>query len=64
MGTVSELSGNNYIYYYVYFMFKGRNPQKMAPNHESFLISASSDAERQEWIKAIRKVMFASIGGG
>ncbi|XP_060570718.1 rho GTPase-activating protein 22-like isoform X3 [Ruditapes philippinarum] len=40
-----------------------RNPQKMAPNHESFLLSAATDAERQDWIKAIRKVMFASIGG-
>ncbi|XP_045213906.1 rho GTPase-activating protein 24-like isoform X2 [Mercenaria mercenaria] len=43
--------------------YKSRNPQRMAPNHETFLLSAASDAERQDWIKAIRKVMFSSIGG-
>lgn len=46
------------------FVFEGRNPQRMAQNHETFLLSAASDAERQDWIKAIRYVMFASIGGG
>lgn len=41
----------------------GKVPQKMAPNHDSFLLCAASDDERQEWIKAIRKTMFSSIGG-
>jgi len=36
----------------------------MAPNHETFLLSAATDDERQDWIKAIRKVMFAQKGGG
>ncbi|XP_052761702.1 rho GTPase-activating protein 24-like isoform X3 [Mya arenaria] len=36
---------------------------KMAPNHETFLLSAATDEERQDWIRAIRKVMFANKGG-
>ena len=39
-------------------------PAKMSTNHETFLISASTDDERQEWIRAIRKNMFFNKGGG
>ncbi|KAJ8319329.1 hypothetical protein KUTeg_004420 [Tegillarca granosa] len=42
---------------------KGRIQTKMAPNHDSFLLCAESDDERQEWIRAIRKVMYSGIGG-
>ncbi|KAL4240161.1 Unconventional myosin-IXa [Mactra antiquata] len=41
----------------------GRAPTKAPSNQESFLLCAASDDERQDWIKAIRKVMFASKGG-
>lgn len=41
----------------------GKVPQRTAPSHESFLLCAASDDERQDWIKAIRKVMFAAKGG-
>ncbi|XP_052265586.1 rho GTPase-activating protein 24-like isoform X1 [Dreissena polymorpha] len=36
---------------------------KMAPNHETFLLSAATDEERQDWIRAIRRTMYAGKGG-
>lgn len=42
----------------------GKTQNKMAPNHESYLLWASSDDERKDWIQIIRKVMYSSVGGG
>ena len=47
----------------VYYLFAGKEPSKSS-NHETFLLCAASDEERQEWIKAIKRVMYSSLGGG
>ena len=33
-------------------------------NHESYLLSASSQSDMDEWIKAIRRVILSPFGGG
>lgn len=33
-------------------------------SHESFLLMANSQADMEEWIKAIRRVIWAPLGGG
>lgn len=36
---------------------------RMAPAHETYLLAAETDEERRDWIKAIKQVLYASIGG-
>ncbi|XP_028406785.1 rho GTPase-activating protein 24-like isoform X2 [Dendronephthya gigantea] len=33
-------------------------------NHESYLLSASSEAERDKWMQVIERIIYAPIGGG
>ncbi|XP_061175080.1 rho GTPase-activating protein 24-like isoform X1 [Saccostrea echinata] len=41
----------------------GKGQTKMAPNHETYILWATNDEERQKWIKDMRKVMYSSFGG-
>ncbi|XP_062589732.1 rho GTPase-activating protein 24-like isoform X1 [Saccostrea cucullata] len=41
----------------------GKGQAKMAPNHETYILWAANDEERQKWIKDMRKVMYSSFGG-
>lgn len=38
--------------------------QRMAPTHETYPLAAESDEERKDWIKSIKQVLYASVGGG
>ena len=49
---------------YNIFMLLGDDKARMAPNHETYLISASSEEERNDWLKVMTKIMFANKGGG
>lgn len=33
-------------------------------SHESFLLMANSQSEMEEWVRAIRRVIWAPLGGG
>nr|XP_022318829.1 rho GTPase-activating protein 24-like isoform X2 [Crassostrea virginica] len=41
----------------------GKGQSRVTSNHETYLLWASSDEERQKWIKDIRRVMYSSFGG-
>lgn len=47
---------------FLFEVVSGKEPSKSS-NQESFLLCAASDEERQDWIKAIKKVMYSSLGG-
>lgn len=36
----------------------------MGGNHDSYLICASSDQERTEWVSALRRAIYGHVGGG
>ena len=36
----------------------------MTTTHETYPICAESDTERKEWVQAIYKVMYSTLGGG
>ncbi|XP_014813537.1 PREDICTED: rho GTPase-activating protein 22 isoform X2 [Calidris pugnax] len=38
--------------------------EKMPVNHETFLLMANSQNEMEDWVKAIRRVIWAPFGGG
>ncbi|KAM6185582.1 rho GTPase-activating protein 22 isoform 2-T2 [Rhynchocyon petersi] len=38
--------------------------QKMPANHEAFLLMASSQSDMEDWVRAIRRVIWAPLGGG
>ncbi|NWX86232.1 RHG22 protein, partial [Nothoprocta pentlandii] len=38
--------------------------EKMPVNHEAFLLMANSQNEMEDWVKAIRRVIWAPFGGG
>ncbi|XP_078498829.1 rho GTPase-activating protein 22 isoform X1 [Lissotriton helveticus] len=38
--------------------------EKMPVNHEAFLLMANSQHEMEDWVKAIRRVIWAPFGGG
>ncbi|NWY29744.1 RHG22 protein, partial [Pheucticus melanocephalus] len=38
--------------------------EKMPANHEAFLLMANSQNEMEDWVKAIRRVIWAPFGGG
>ncbi|NXJ07142.1 RHG22 protein, partial [Odontophorus gujanensis] len=38
--------------------------EKIPVNHEAFLLMANSQSEMEDWVKAIRRVIWAPFGGG
>lgn len=48
------------------FCFSGGagDREKMPVNHEAFLLMANSQNEMEDWVKAIRRVIWAPFGGG
>ncbi|XP_069719355.1 rho GTPase-activating protein 22 isoform X4 [Phaenicophaeus curvirostris] len=42
----------------------GGDREKMPVNHEAFLLMANSQNEMEDWVKAIRRVIWAPFGGG
>ncbi|XP_078386847.1 rho GTPase-activating protein 22 isoform X2 [Cetorhinus maximus] len=41
-----------------------RDRDRMAVNHEAFLLMANSQNDMEDWVKAIRRVIWAPFGGG
>ncbi|KAG8434911.1 hypothetical protein GDO86_013032 [Hymenochirus boettgeri] len=37
---------------------------KVAVNHDAFLLMANSQHEMEDWVRAIRQVIWAPFGGG
>ena len=62
--SIIPSSLHNYFILSYFTSYSGKMQSKMAPNHDSFLLWAATDEERQMWIRIIRKVMFSSFGGG
>ncbi|XP_070545263.1 rho GTPase-activating protein 24-like [Ptychodera flava] len=49
---------------YLFEIVPGEGQQRITPNHESFLLWSSSQADRDEWVRMIRRVMYSHVGGG
>lgn len=47
-------------------MFSGGTGEKdrTGISHESFLLMANSQSDMEEWVRAIRRVIWAPFGGG
>lgn len=47
-------------------MFSGGAGEKdrTGISHESFLLMANSQSDMEEWVRAIRRVIWAPLGGG
>ncbi|NXF03790.1 RHG22 protein, partial [Smithornis capensis] len=53
------------IYFFVFCLSGGAGDrEKMPVNHEAFLLMANSQNEMEDWVKAIRRVIWAPFGGG
>jgi len=37
---------------------------RISPSHESYLLSAETDEERKDWIRAIKQFLYSVSGGG
>lgn len=48
----------------IFHAILGKGQAKITPNHETYILWATNDEERQKWIKDMRKVMYSSFGGG
>lgn len=48
------------------FVFSGAPGEKdrTGISHESFLLMANSQSDMEEWVRAIRRVIWAPLGGG
>lgn len=48
------------------YVFAGGTGEKDRPpiSHESFLLMANSQTDMDDWVKAIRRVIWAPFGGG
>lgn len=46
------------------FSFSAGEKDKAGMSHESFLLMANSQSDTDDWVKAIRRVIWAPFGGG
>lgn len=46
------------------FFVSAGEKDKAAMSHESFLLMANSQSDMDDWVKAIRRVIWAPFGGG
>ncbi|KFP06992.1 Rho GTPase-activating protein 24, partial [Calypte anna] len=44
--------------------FSGRDQERMTANHETYLLMASTQNDMEDWVKSIRRVIWAPFGGG
>nr|XP_002131601.1 rho GTPase-activating protein 22 isoform X3 [Ciona intestinalis] len=49
---------------YTFEITPGADRMKPNNNHESYVLSANSPADMEEWVKVIRRVILAPFGGG
>ncbi|NXY27714.1 RHG22 protein, partial [Pomatorhinus ruficollis] len=49
---------------FVFCLSGAGDREKMPVNHEAFLLMANSQNEMEDWVKAIRRVIWAPFGGG
>lgn len=50
----------------VYIVFLGASGEKERTgiSHESYLLMANSQSDMEEWVRAIRRAIWAPLGGG
>lgn len=42
----------------------GGDRERMTSNHETYLLMASTQNDMEDWVKSIRRVIWAPFGGG
>lgn len=42
----------------------GGDRERMTANHETYLLMASTQNDMEDWVKSIRRVIWAPFGGG
>lgn len=45
-------------------LLTGGDRDRMTANHESYLLMASTQNDMEDWVKAIRRVIWGPFGGG
>lgn len=48
----------------VSFVWTGGDRERMTSNHETYLLMASTQNDMEDWVKTIRRVIWAPFGGG
>lgn len=55
-------------FFFVSCMFRcfgtGGDRERMTTNHETYLLMASTQNDMEDWVKTIRRVIWAPFGGG
>ena len=46
------------------YLFVGGDKTRKDNGHEAYLLAAANENERREWVRIIRKVIYAEKGGG
>ncbi|KAL4617324.1 rho GTPase-activating protein 24 [Arapaima gigas] len=49
---------------YLFEVVPGGDRERMTANHETYLLMASSQNDMEDWVKTIRRVIWAPFGGG
>lgn len=52
------------IYVSVCYVWTGGDRERMTANHETYLLMASTQNDMEDWVKTIRRVIWAPFGGG
>lgn len=56
---------NRFVSLSVFFLFcAGGDRERMTANHETYLLMASTQNDMEDWVKTIRRVIWAPFGGG
>lgn len=50
--------------HYFHFLSVGGDRERMTSNHETYLLMASTQNDMEDWVKTIRRVIWAPFGGG
>uniref|UniRef100_A0A3Q1J012 Rho GTPase-activating protein 24 n=1 Tax=Anabas testudineus TaxID=64144 RepID=A0A3Q1J012_ANATE len=49
---------------YLFEVIPGADRERMTANHETYLLMASTQNDMEDWVKTIRRVIWAPFGGG
>lgn len=50
--------------FFLPFIYTGGERERMTANHETYLLMASTQNDMEDWVKTIRRVIWAPFGGG
>lgn len=65
----SDIENENFkmllIFFFLFsFLCPGGDRERMTANHETYLLMASTQNDMEDWVKTIRRVIWAPFGGG